>query len=77
MLTTKERELSVQDFDVTLKEAIELEVPDKNQKVVITVTKRHYYDTVKNKVITDQVVHRAKYRVGKKRKKKKGDTNAR
>jgi len=73
MTNTKQRPLSVQDFDVTVKEAIELEVPDKKQKVVITVTKRHYYDPKKKKVITDQVVHRAKYRVGRKMKKKKGD----
>lgn len=72
MQDTKQRPLSVQDFDVTIKEAIELEIPNKKQKVVITITKRHYYDPQKKKVITDQVVHRARYSVGKKIK-KKGD----
>lgn len=52
------------DLDVKTKEVIEIKVPDKNEKVVITITKRTFYDPVKNKIITDQTVHRAKYRLG-------------
>jgi hypothetical protein len=56
---------SVKDFDVTTKETIELEVPSKRQKIVITITKRHFYDPIKKKVVSDQVVHRARYSLNK------------
>jgi len=64
--TDKQRNISVQDLDVTTKEVIELEVPSKRQKIVITVTKRHFYDPIKKKVVSDQVIHRARYSLNKK-----------
>jgi len=74
METTEQRTMGIQDFDITTKETINIEVPEKSQKVVLTITKRHYFDPKKNKIVSDQVVHRAKYRVGRKMKKNKGDT---
>ncbi len=71
MESTNKRTMSAQDFDVTTKQSIELKLPGKKQKVVITITKRHYYDPIKKKIVTDQVVHRAKFRIGKKMKKRR------
>jgi hypothetical protein len=59
------------DLDVTTKEVIEIRVPQKNQKVIITITKRTFYDPVKEKIITDQTVHRARYRIGRNSTKEK------
>lgn len=58
------------DLDVTTKETMEIKVPEKNQKVVITITKRTFYDPIKEKIITDQTVHRARYRIGSSKGKK-------
>ncbi len=47
------------DLDVTTEEVIEIKVPEKSEKAVITITKRTFYDPIKEKIITDQTVHRA------------------
>ncbi|MFT4302955.1 MAG: hypothetical protein ACMXYG_00155 [Candidatus Woesearchaeota archaeon] len=67
-----QKNISLNDLDFTTKETIEIEAPEKKQRIVITITKRHYYDQIKRKVITDQVVHKARYQ-SKKRKKDKGE----
>jgi len=57
---------AIEEMDVTTRDVIELVAPEKLEKVVITITRKKYYDSVKKKVVTDQTVHRAKYRLGKK-----------
>jgi hypothetical protein len=68
--TLKQKTETINEFEFTTKETITLEAPTQSQKVVITITKKHYYDPFKNKVITDQVVHKAKYRLNNKNEKK-------
>ncbi|MCB9359635.1 hypothetical protein H6503_06915 [Candidatus Woesearchaeota archaeon] len=73
MESTEQRNISVNDLDVTTKESIEIEVPDMKQRIVVTITKRHYYDPMKKKVITDQVVHKARYSSKNKKKRSNSD----
>lgn len=67
-METKTTTIPIEELDLTTREIIELVVPEKQQKVVLTITRRKYFDPFKKKVITDQVVHRAKYRLGRKMK---------
>ena len=55
------KEYSIEDKEITTKESIMIEVPKMRQKVRITVTKKHFYDSKKKKMVTDQVIHRARY----------------
>ena len=64
------KQINLSDLDVSTQEIIEIKVPDKNQKIILTITKRTFYDPQKEKIVTDQVVHRAKYRIGSKKNKK-------
>ena len=48
-------------LDVTRKDIIEIEVPKKKRRLVLTITKRHYLDREKKKIITDQILHKAVY----------------
>lgn len=59
------------ELDVTRKDTIEFEVPGKSRRIVINISKRHYFDPVKQKIITDQTLHKAVY--GRKEEKKKGE----
>lgn len=63
--------LDMKDFDVTTQETVEMHAPSLRQKIIITITKRHYYDPMKNKVVTDQVLHKARYSLAKKKSEKK------
>jgi hypothetical protein len=65
--------ISTQDFDITTTEKINLEAPKFKQKIILTITRRHYYDPAKHKIITDQILHRARYSLNK----KKGESNER
>lgn len=55
------REYSIENKEITTKESIVIEVPNLMQKVKITVTKKHFYDSNKKKMVTDQIIHRARY----------------
>jgi hypothetical protein len=56
-----QEQIDVEGNTIVSKGIIELEVPSKKQRIVITVTKKQYLDSEKKKMITDQVIHRARY----------------
>lgn len=72
---TKLVPLAIQDVDIVTKERIELVVLGQEKKVVLTITRRRFIDPFKMKLITDQSVHRAVYRLGRKKRGGSGEGN--
>ena len=56
-----QREVYLNDTDIVTKEVIEIEVPEKKQRVRLTLTRKRFYDPVKQKIITESTVHRARF----------------
>lgn len=69
------QELNVQDIDIITKEHIEMVVPGQSKKIVLTITRRRYVDPFKKKLVTDQSVHRATYRLGRKKQRDSNEGN--
>jgi hypothetical protein len=57
----KLEQVVIRNSEITTIDIIELYIPTKKQKLIITVTKRHSYDKEKKKIVTDQTIHRARY----------------
>ena len=68
---------TIDSKEVTTKEVIEIVAPSKKEKVILTVTKKHFFDPCKNKVVTDQTIHRARYRLGGKDDRERDKTGSR